>query len=80
MREGDTVTVRVTNRLKEMTAIHWHGMVLDSVMDGVPGISFPGIAPGDTFTYRFRVRQNGTYRYHAHTLHEQTGLYGPLIV
>lgn len=79
VREGDTVTLRVTNRLSEPTAIHWHGVILDAPMDGVPGISFPGIAPGETFTYRFQVRQSGTYWYHAHTLHEQTGLYGALI-
>ena len=80
VREGDTVTLRVTNRLTEMTAIHWHGMLLDAAMDGVPGISFPGIAPGATFTYRFTLRQSGTYWYHAHTLHEQTGMYGALVV
>ena len=65
VREGDTVTLRVTNRLTEPTAIHWHGMILDAPMDGVPGISYPGIAPGETFTYRFTVRQSGTYWYHA---------------
>lgn len=80
VREGDTVTLRVTNRLREMTSIHWHGLILPAEMDGVPGISFPGIPPGETFTYRFTVRQSGTYWYHAHTLHEQTGLYGALIV
>jgi CopA family copper-resistance protein len=80
VREGDTVTARITNRLSEMTTIHWHGILLDADMDGVPGISFPGIAPGKTFTARFTLRQSGTYWYHAHTLAEQTGLYGPLIV
>lgn len=80
VREGDTVTLRVTNRLREATAIHWHGVIVPQAMDGVPGISFPGIAPGETFTYRFAVRQSGTYWYHAHTLQEQTGLYGALIV
>ena len=80
VREGETVTLRVTNRLSEPTAIHWHGVTLPAEMDGVPGISFPGIAPGETFTYRFTLRQSGTYWYHAHTLHEQTGLYGALIV
>lgn len=79
-REGDTVTLRVTNRLPEMTAIHWHGILLPYGMDGVPGISFPGIAPGETFVYRFKVQQTGTYWYHAHTLHEQTGLYGAIII
>lgn len=79
VREGDTVTLHVTNRLNEMTSIHWHGLILPAEMDGVPGISFPGIEPGETFTYRFTVCQNGTYWYHAHTLAEQTGLYGALI-
>ncbi|MBL6748888.1 MAG: copper resistance system multicopper oxidase [Nevskia sp.] len=79
VREGDTVTLRVTNRLSEPTAIHWHGIILDAAMDGVQGMSYPGIAPGETFTYRFTVKQSGTYWYHAHTLHEQTGLYGALI-
>ncbi len=79
-REGDTVTLRVTNRLNEPTAIHWHGIILPFEMDGVPGVSFHGIAPGETFTYRFKVRQTGTYWYHAHTLHEQTGLYGAIII
>lgn len=80
VREGDTVTLRVRNRLREMTAIHWHGVIVPEEMDGVPGVTFPGIAPGETFTYRFAVRQSGTYWYHAHTLQEQTGLYGALIV
>lgn len=79
VREGDTVTLRVTNRLSEMTTIHWHGLIVPPEMDGVPGISFPGIGPGETYTYRFVIRQSGTYWYHAHTLHEQTGLYGALI-
>jgi len=80
-RAGDTVTLRVTNRLRETTSIHWHGIILPFEMDGVPGISFPGIAPGDTFTYRFRVQQTGTYWYHSHSGHqEQTGMYGAIIV
>ena len=71
-REGETVTLRVTNRLDEDTSIHWHGILLPSDMDGVPGVSFPGIRPGETFTYRYRVRQNGTYWYHSHSaLQEQ---------
>jgi CopA family copper-resistance protein len=79
-REGDTVTLRVANRLPEMTAIHWHGIILPYQMDGVPGVSYHGIAPGETFTHRFKVQQSGTYWYHAHTLHEQTGLYGAIII
>lgn len=79
-REGDTVTLRVKNSLNEMTSVHWHGIILPAEMDGVPGISFEGIAPGATFTYQFEVKQSGTYWYHGHTLAEQTGLYGPIIV
>ncbi|MBL4616625.1 MAG: copper resistance system multicopper oxidase [Robiginitomaculum sp.] len=80
VKEGDTVTIRVTNNLPEMTTIHWHGIILDAEMDGVPGISFPGIEPGETFVHTFTLEQHGTYWYHAHTLHEQTGSYGALIV
>ncbi|MEW9570795.1 copper resistance system multicopper oxidase [Rhodanobacter sp. Si-c] len=80
-REGDTVTLKVTNRLCVPSSIHWHGILLPFQMDGVPGISFPGIAPGETYTYRFPVRQSGTYWYHSHSgFQEQTGLYGPLVI
>ena len=80
-REGDTVTIRVTNRLRESTSIHWHGIILPYQMDGVPGISFAGIAPGETFTYRFKVEQSGTFWYHSHSgTQEQTGMYGALVV
>ena len=80
-REGDTVTIRVTNRLKVSTSIHWHGIILPYQMDGVPGVSFTGIAPGETFTYRFKVGQSGTYWYHSHSgFQEQTGMYGAIIV
>ncbi|GAB1579256.1 copper resistance system multicopper oxidase [Bordetella petrii] len=80
-REGDHVTLRVTNRLREDTSIHWHGILLPSDMDGVPGLSFAGIRPGETFTYRFPVRQSGTYWYHSHSgLQEQTGLYGAIVI
>jgi CopA family copper-resistance protein len=80
-REGDTVTVAVTNRLKVPTSIHWHAIRLPSDMDGVPGLSFPGIGPGQTFRYRIPVVQNGTYWYHSHSrFQEQTGLIGGLIV
>ena len=80
-REGDTVTLRVTNRLPVDTSIHWHGILLPFQMDGVPGISFPGIRPGETFTYRFPVRQSGTYWYHSHSgFQEQTGMYGAIII
>jgi len=81
MTEGKEALIRVHNRLKESTSIHWHGILLPYTMDGVPGISYPGIAPGETFTYRYPVRQNGSYWYHSHTgLQEQLGHYGQLIV
>ena len=80
-REGETVTIRVTNRLQEFTSIHWHGILLPFQMDGVPGISFAGIAPGETFTYQFKVIQSGTYWYHAHSaFQEQVGLYGAIVI
>jgi CopA family copper-resistance protein len=80
-KEGTAVTLRVTNRLRTTTSIHWHGIVLPTGMDGVPGLSFDGIAPGETFVYRFDVRQSGTYWYHSHSgYQEQTGLYGPLVI
>ena len=83
-REGTTVTLRVRNALpagSHATSIHWHGILLPANMDGVPGLSFDGIAPGETFTYRFDVRQAGTYWYHSHSaFQEQVGLYGALIV
>lgn len=80
-QEGDTVTLRVTNQLAEPTSIHWHGIILPTGMDGVPGLSFPGIAPGETFTYQFPVNQSGTYWYHSHSgFQEQLGLYGPLVI
>ncbi len=81
MRQGDEVTIKVTNRLRERTSIHWHGFIVPADMDGVPGLSFDGIAPGSTFTYRFKVNQYGTYWYHSHSrFQEQVGLYGPIVV
>ena len=80
-REGETVTLRVTNRLDEDTSLHWHGLLVPSDQDGVPGVSFPGIRSGETFTYRYRVRQNGTYWYHSHSsVQEQLGQYGALVI
>jgi CopA family copper-resistance protein len=80
-REGDTVTLAVANRLNEPTSIHWHGVRTPSYMDGVPGLSFRGIPPGETFIYRFPVHQNGTYWYHSHSgFQEQTGVYGPIVI
>src|SRR5688572_5982418 len=80
-REGDSVTLRVRNELDEDTSIHWHGIILPANMDGVPGLSFHGIRPRETYTYRFEVRQSGTYWYHSHSgFQEQRGVYGPLVI
>ncbi len=80
-REGDRATINVTNRLREDTSIHWHGLLVPNAMDGVPGVNFPGIHPGQTFIYEFPLRQYGTYWYHSHSgLQEQLGHYGPLII
>lgn len=78
---GDEAIIHVTNKMKEATSIHWHGLLIDGAMDGVPGFNgFPGIMPGETFTYRFPIRQTGTYWYHAHSAgQEQDGLYGSLV-
>ncbi|WP_137889226.1 copper resistance system multicopper oxidase [Pseudomonas sp. 2FE] len=80
-REGDTVTLRVKNRLEQDTSIHWHGIILPANMDGVPGLSFHGIAPDGMYEYTFKVKQNGTYWYHSHSgLQEQVGVYGPIVI
>ncbi|HKS62588.1 MAG TPA: copper resistance system multicopper oxidase, partial [Xanthobacteraceae bacterium] len=81
-KEGDTVTLRASNRLRDDEAsIHWHGILLPANMDGVPGLSFNGIRPGETYVYRFNVKQGGTYWYHSHSaFQEQLGLYGALII
>ncbi len=86
-REGTTVELRVRNALRpgsihgRQTSIHWHGILLPANMDGVPGMSFDGIGPGETYRYRFELRQSGTYWYHSHSgFQEQAGLYGALIV
>jgi CopA family copper-resistance protein len=80
-REGDTVTLRVANALREDASIHWHGILLPANMDGVPGLSFHGIRPGEAYTYQFTVRQNGTYWYHSHSgFDEQRGVYGALVI
>jgi CopA family copper-resistance protein len=79
--EGEEALLRVTNHLDEDSSIHWHGVLVPFPMDGVPGVVFPGIKPGETFEAHFRVRQSGTYWYHSHSgLQEQTGVYGPLII
>ncbi|MGE0530783.1 MAG: copper resistance system multicopper oxidase [Hyphomonadaceae bacterium] len=81
LREGQNVRLRVDNRLDEDTSIHWHGLILPFQMDGVPGVSFPGIRPASSFIYEFPVRQSGTYWYHSHSgLQEQEGHYGPIVI
>ena len=80
-REGETVTLRVKNRLDQDTSIHWHGIILPANMDGVPGLSFHGIAPDGMYEYKFKLHQNGTYWYHSHSgLQEQAGVYGPIVI
>jgi CopA family copper-resistance protein len=81
LKEGQSVRLAVTNRLKEDTSIHWHGLIVPFQMDGVPGVSFPGIRPGETFTYAFPIRQSGTYWYHSHSgMQEAMGHYGPIVI
>ncbi len=81
LREGQDLRIHVTNNLGEDSSIHWHGLLLPFQFDGVPGISFPGIRPGETFTYQFPIRQNGTYWWHSHSgLQEQAGHYGPIVI
>ena len=81
LKEGQDVILRVTNNLDETTSLHWHGLLVPFDMDGVPGFSYSGIEPGETFTYRFRARQSGTYWYHSHSGgQEQRGVYAPLVI
>ena len=81
LKEGQEAVIRVTNQLEETTSIHWHGILLPPDMDGVPGVSFRGIQPGETFTYRFPVTQSGTYWCHSHSGgQELLGVYAPLII
>ena len=81
LREGEDIEITVRNTLAEDSSIHWHGLLLPFQYDGVPGVSFPGIAPGKSFTYRFPIRQAGTYWWHSHSgMQEQEGHYGPIII
>jgi len=81
LKEGQRASLRVSNALNESTSIHWHGIILPENMDGVPGVSFPGIDPGETFHYEYDVNQNGTYWYHSHSgLQEQLGHLGPIVI
>lgn len=80
-REGDEIVIRVTNELREITGVHWHGLLVPNSEDGVPGVTFPGIQPGETFTYRFKLRQSGTYWYHSHAaLQEAAGYFAPIVI
>ncbi len=80
-KEGDDITINVTNNLSEDASIHWHGIIIPTHMDGVPGISFDGIKPGTTFTYKFKVKQSGTFWYHSHSgFQEQTGVHGAIVI
>ena len=80
-KEGENITLRVRNNMSHDSSIHWHGVILPTEMDGVPGLSFSGIKPGDTFTYQFKVQQSGTYWYHSHSgFQEQTGMYGAIVI
>ena len=83
LREGDTVRLNVTNSMMDTkhSSIHWHGLIVPNRMDGVPGINFDGIQPGETYEYEFEVKQAGTYWYHSHSrFQEQTGTYGPIVI
>jgi CopA family copper-resistance protein len=81
LKQGQGVRLRVTNTLPQASSIHWHGVLVPFAMDGVPGVSFPGIAPGETFDYSFPIVQAGTYWYHSHSgYQEQDGLYGPIVI
>ncbi|WP_165857343.1 copper resistance system multicopper oxidase [Marinobacter sp. JSM 1782161] len=80
-KEGENVTINVTNNLDEMTSVHWHGLILPFTQDGVPGISYPGIRPGETFTYQFPIVQSGTYWFHSHSgFQEPNGAYGAIVI
>ncbi|GAB4353387.1 MAG: multicopper oxidase PcoA [Kiloniellaceae bacterium] len=80
-KEGEDLVINVTNTLDEDTSIHWHGLILPSPQDGVPGLSFDGIKPGTTHTYRFPAQQSGTYWFHSHSgLQEQSGVYGSIVI
>ena len=80
-KEGEEVVINVTNNLAVVSSIHWHGLIVPWQMDGVPNISYDGIKPGETFTYKFTLQQNGTYWYHSHSgFQEQTGVHAPMII
>ena len=80
LKEGQDLTVDLVNNSSEGTSIHWHGLLVPFLMDGVPGVRCPRSLPGETFRYRFPIRQAGTYWWHAHTLQEPMGHYGPIVI
>ena len=80
LKEGQNLAVDLVNRSGHGTSIHWHGLLVPFLMDGVPGVSMSAVEPGETYRYEFPIRQSGTYWWHAHTLQEPLGHYGPLIV
>ncbi|MBL1456415.1 copper resistance system multicopper oxidase [Methylophaga sp.] len=81
LKEGQRAKLHVSNALDESTSIHWHGIILPENMDGVPGVSFPGIKAGEAYHYEYDVQQSGTYWYHSHSgLQEQLGHLGPLVI
>ncbi|OYU35074.1 copper resistance system multicopper oxidase [Novosphingobium sp. PASSN1] len=81
LKQGQKLRLTVENTLEVDTSLHWHGLILPFQMDGVPGVSFPGIKPGATFTYEFPIEQSGTYWYHSHSgMQEWMGLYGPIVI
>ena len=81
LKEGQSVRIHVTNELEEDSSLHWHGLIVPSDQDGVPGVSYPGIQARSTFVYQFPLKQSGTYWYHSHSgTQEQAGLYGPIVI
>ncbi|RKF22668.1 copper resistance system multicopper oxidase [Altericroceibacterium spongiae] len=80
LKEGQDLTVDLVNNASEGTSIHWHGMLVPFLMDGVPGVTMAAVEPGETFRYQFPIRQSGTYWWHAHTLQEPMGHYGPIVI
>ena len=81
LRQGQNLRLTVVNELDEETSLHWHGLLVPFQMDGVPGVSFPGIPARSSFTYEFPITQAGTYWYHSHSgLQELMGQYAPIVI
>lgn len=80
-KEGDLARIHVRNEMDVETSIHWHGMLLPNLQDGVPYLTTPPVLPGGTFTYEFPLNQSGTFWYHSHTgLQEQRGVFGSIVI